>query len=144
MGKLRSILSVFFLLLLMFISSVSPISAQENTGSEWTGTCVGGTINGEEAGVATIQGFECLMANILSVSITIIGLAGFCMFIYGSFKWMLSSGDAQGVTAARNSMQYAVIGIVISLSALILMNLISAFTGVNVSTFVIPSSDTNY
>lgn len=113
--------------------------------AEWSGVCVGGptVMGGKASDVATIQGFQCLIANSFSVIITVIGLAGFVMFIFGAFQWMLSGNNSKGVDTARQSMTYAVIGIVVALSGFIIINLIAGFTGVNIiKRFVIPSSET--
>jgi hypothetical protein len=113
--------------------------------AEWSGVCVGGptVMEGRAADVATLQGFQCLIANSFSVIITVIGLAGFVMFIFGAFQWMLSGNNSKGVDTARQSMTYSVIGIVVALSGFIIINLIAGFTGVNIiKQFVIPTSDT--
>lgn len=105
---------------------------------EWTGVCVGGP----DKDVATIQGLECAIANVFTVFITLLGLAGFVMFISAGFKWMTSGGNSKGMESARGSMTYAVIGMVVALSAFIIINLLAEFTGVNIiRTFTIPTSD---
>lgn len=107
---------------------------------EWSGVCVGSTENSE--GVATIQGLECLIANVFVVAITVIGLAAFVMFIVASFRWLMSGGNSKGIESARNTMTFAVVGIVVSLSAFIILQLISSFTGIqSVNQFIIPTSD---
>lgn len=94
-------------------------------------------------GVATIQGVSCLVANVLSVALTVIGLAGFIMLIVGSLKWLLSGGSSQNVDSAKKTMTYAVVGLIVALSSFMIINLIAQFTGVNVITeFFIPGSDT--
>lgn len=131
------------LIALVLTSLVFPAAALAQ--QEWTGVCVG-TALGEDIGgdVATIQGAQCLIANVFSVIITIIGLAGFVMFVIGAFQWMLSGNNTKGVDTARQSMTYAVIGIVVALSGFIIINLIAAFTGIDAITqFVIPSSSTS-
>lgn len=93
--------------------------------------------------VATVQGLECLIANIFTVIITLIGLAGLVMFIVGGFMWMLSGSNSGNTEKARNAITYAVVGIVVALSAFIIINLIANFTGVQTITkFIIPDSDT--
>ncbi len=81
-------------------------------------------------GTATIQGLECLLANILTVAITVIGFAAFVMFVVAGFKWMLSGGNTKGMESARNTMTYAVVGIVVSLTAYLILNVLSDFTGI--------------
>lgn len=137
----------FATFLILFSVLVAPVQAQT---SEWGGVCVGPasdfktekgeTIDASE--VATFQGLECLIANVFTVIITLIGLAGFVMFIVGSFRWMLSGSNSGGAEKARNTMTYAVVGIVVALSAFIIINLIANFTGVQTITrFIIPASD---
>lgn len=139
-----------FLIAIILTSFILPatVLAQQ----EWSGVCVAEGLQASpdgslEAGrgddVATIQGFQCLIANAFSVIITVIGLAGFVMFVIGAFQWMLSGSNTKGVDTARQSMTYAIIGIVVSLSGFIIINLIASFTGVNViRQFVIPGDDT--
>lgn len=105
---------------------------------EWTGVCVGGA----EGDVATIQGLECLIANVFTVIISLIGLAAFVMLLVGAMRWLLSGGNSSNLDKAKNTMTYALIGIVVSLSAFIVLNLIAGFTGVqDIRKFEIPTSN---
>lgn len=93
-------------------------------------------------GVATIQGTMCLLANLLSVALTVIGLAGFVMMVVGSLTWLVSGGSSQNVEKARKTMTFAIIGLVVALSSFIIINIISSFTGIDLTEFVLPSSET--
>ena len=143
--NLRKITSVLLLGIFVFFFAAAPAQAQT---SEWTGKCVGpsdlrGSIDASD--VATITGLECLIANVFTVILTIIGLAGFVMTLFGSFQWMLSGGNTKGTELAKNTMTYAVIGLVVALSAFIFISLISTFTGISIITqFRIPNSDWTY
>jgi hypothetical protein len=124
-------------LLATIATLVIPTRVQAQT-YQWQGVCVGGIDND----VATLQGLECLIANIFVVFITLIGLAGFVMFLFGSFKWLLAGSDQKNIQSARSIFTYAVLGLVLSLSAFIIINLIADFTGVeSIKTFLIPRSD---
>jgi hypothetical protein len=79
--------------------------------------------------VATIRGAECLLANVLQVAVTFIGLAGFVMFIVGAFLYLTSGGNQKGTTAAKQTVTYAIAGIVVSLFSFFILNLIADFTG---------------
>lgn len=130
----------FTLVLLIGLFFIAPprVSAQTHT---WSGVCLGGSDND----VATIQGLECLVANIFTVFITLVGLAGFVMFILGAFRWLTSGSNSKGLDAAKRTFTYAVLGLVLALSAFIILNLIADFTGVSViKTFRIPTSDINW
>lgn len=92
--------------------------------------------------VPTIQGMRCIVANLLSIGTSGVGLAGFVMFIVGSFTYLLSGGNNKGTENAKQTLTFAVVGIVVALSAFIILNVISAFTGVNrILQFEIPTSD---
>lgn len=98
----------------------------------WTGVCVGSETEGDPAyQVATIQGFQCLVGNLLQVAITLIGIAGFIMLLYGSFKYMISSGQAKDSEAVRNTLTYAVVGLIVALSSFFIIRIIASFTGVD-------------
>ncbi len=121
----------------LFLVATSRAYAQTIT---WSGVCVGTSENAE--GVATIQGLECLIANIFIVALTVIGLTTFVMFIVASFRWMLSGSDSKGMQSARSTMTFAILGLVLALSSFMVVRLIASFTGVNVITrFVIPTSE---
>lgn len=115
-----------------YFLSASPAFAQ----SAWGGDCV---ING----VATIQGIGCLLANIFNVFISVLGIIAFMMLIVGGFKYMLSGGNSKGIESARSTITFAIVGIVVALSAFIILNLIADFTGIEtILNFTIPSSET--
>jgi len=106
---------------------------------EWDGVCVAHY----EKDVATIQGLQCLLANIFMVFIALLGLAGFVMFLIAGVRWLTSGGNSKGMETAKNTMTFAVVGLVVALSAFIVINLIADFTGVNIiKKFVIPDSQT--
>lgn len=147
MKKLKSVSVNLATFLILLSGLASPVYAQTTA---WSGVCVGpaddfkfekaGTVDASD--VATFQGLECLIANIFVVIITLIGLAAFVMFIVGSLRWMLSGSSSQGTEKAKSGMTYAVAGVVVALSAFIIVNLIAEFTGVNViRKFIIPDSE---
>lgn len=136
----KQVFIVFFVLHVLFALIPSPVQAQ--TPQEWRGPSQGGVCVYETdtgAQVATLQGLQCLIANVLGVAITFIGLIAFGIFLLSGFQIMLSGGNNKGLEAAKGSMTYAVVGLVVALSAFIILNLISQFTGINFTTFIIPS-----
>ena len=94
-----------------------------------------------ESGVATIQGVGCLLANVLSVTLTVLGIVGFIMIIYAGFNMMVMGGNSQATEKSKNTITFAIIGIILALSSFIIINLISSFTGIEViKNFSIPGS----
>lgn len=119
---------------------LSALSAFAQT-SAWNGVCV----SQSDPDVATIQGLQCLLANVLSVFLTILGITGFIMLIVGSMRWLLSGGNSQNVDKAGKTMLFSVVGIVVALSAFLILKLVADFTGVQtILDFTIPNSNTNW
>lgn len=140
MEKLGKKIIIWVALIGAWLTQVRSVYAQAQAvePGRWTGVCVGGA----DQDVATIQGLECLIANVFMVFLTILGLAGFVMFLVGSFRWLVSGGNTKGTETARNTMTFAVIGIVLALSAFIILSLISQFIGIDeLMEFRIPTSD---
>ena len=135
MRTLHKKLFIFVFTGVLFLLTAAPASAQGT--QEWSGVC---TETHDATGVATIQGFQCLVGNLLQVAVSGIGLAGFAMLILGSFRYLLSGGNAKGIDEGKNTMTYAIIGLVVSLSAYFILRLISDFTGVSsILNFTIPA-----
>ncbi len=58
----------------------------------------------------TVDSVVKLVINVLSL---IVGIAAVIMIIIGGFKYITSSGDASNITSAKNTILYAVIGLVV-------------------------------
>ncbi len=125
-NKKTFFLSYFLSLLSFFSVFAAPVLAQTTA---WSGRCVGGYDGTKD--VATIQGIECLVTNILSIAITIIGIAAFVMFLIGSFQYMTAGSNTKGVETGKNSISFAILGIVVALASFIILRFLSQFTGVD-------------
>jgi hypothetical protein len=69
----------------------------------------------------------------LAVSLMLIAAVVFALIflIWGGIGWIISGGDKNGVEAARARIMYAVIGLVLTLSAFIIIKVIGYFFGVD-------------
>jgi len=133
-SRINKVLTVVLSLAVSALVFAQPVSAQVT--QAWTGVCV-------EGDVATIQGFQCLVGNILQIGVAGVGLAGFVMMIVGAFKYLLSGGNAKGVDDGKKTMTYAIGGLVVALSAFFILNIIADFTGVDtILNFTIPAPGT--
>jgi hypothetical protein len=120
------LISSFLVLVASFYVLATPAKAQQ----AWAqGTCTDGYDGITD--VATIQGLECLVGNILATVITIIGIAAFVMFLIGSFSWLTAGNNSKGIEKAKSSITYAIIGIIVALASFIILQFITSFTGVD-------------
>lgn len=127
-------IALFLLILFAVIGIVlpQPVFAQNTT--PWSGVCIDNT----NPDVATIQGIECLVRNVLNIAVTAVGIAAFVMFLVGSFLYLTSGGNPKGTEAGQKTITFAIIGVVVSLTGFIALNFITTFTGVeSIKTFTL-------
>jgi cation transporter-like permease len=89
--------------------------------------------------IATIQCLECLFSDFLSIATALAGLAVFVMLLAGGFQYLTSGGDPKATESAKNTLTYAVLGLVLIIVAWFILRFIEEFTGVTVTQFEIPS-----
>lgn len=78
---------------------------------------------------------EDLFGNIIQAFVALAGVALFVMLIIGGFKYLMSAGDAKATESARNTIFWAIIGIVIMISSYAVLVAIETFTGVKLTEF---------
>ena len=94
---------------------------------------------GAEAAKADIMPSELVgptgvFTKISNTLLLVIGVISVVMLIYGGFRYIISGGDNKKVTDAKNTILYAIIGLIISLLAYAIINfVIAAITGQSVN-----------
>jgi len=69
-------------------------------------------------------GEGCAFTNITNAALFVIGALSVLMLIYGGILYTISAGDSGKVTTAKNTIMYAVIGIVVALLAFAIVNFV--------------------
>lgn len=90
---------------------------------------------GAVADVATLKGLETIFFNVVAVSLALAGIAFFIMLVIGGFKLMTSGADRDKPQAAHNALTYAFFGLIVVISAFLILGFIGQFTGVDVTIF---------
>jgi hypothetical protein len=75
-------------------------------------------------GVPTFSCLEIVIGNILYMSNVFILLVIFIMFVIGSFKYLTSLGNAEKIEEAKGTFKWAIIGLVVYLSAYLVLKII--------------------
>ncbi len=71
-----------------------------------------------------------LISNLLKAAIGIVGALALLVFIYGGFIWLTSGGDSGKVSAGKEAMKWAAIGLVVIFTSYGLVRFVfSAITG---------------
>lgn len=103
----------------------APQAPQQNTPRN--AACEGLALTGAPADCAedpdqpTVSNTLALAINIFSV---IIGVAGVIMIMVGGFKYIISSGNDQNVNSAKNTIMFAIIGLVIVAMAQVIVRFV--------------------
>ncbi len=88
------------------------------------GVCEG---DGEEGNAGdTLTGIVTTIINILSV---VVGIVAVIMIIVGGFQYLTSQGDSGKVTNAKNTILYAIVGLVIVALAQIIVQFVTGRLG---------------
>ena len=71
-----------------------------------------------------------IFSEITNILLFLIGAIAVIMIVIGGLRYVLSGGDAKQVEAAKNTILYAIVGIIVAILAYAVVNFItSAFTG---------------
>jgi cytochrome bd-type quinol oxidase subunit 2 len=132
MQKLKQLILTFGATSTLLVSGLMmPVLAHAQIGAQ---ACTGATdaVQGGESGPCTKEdgsdSFTKLVQQIVNIFSLIVGAVSVIMIIYGGFRYITSGGDSNGVTAAKNTILYAVIGLVIVALAQIIIRFVLGAT----------------
>ena len=116
-NKLKSIL-ISTLMVAVMVFGVSIIYQTGNTE-------IAGAINSEitsgmnatSAGTSTPTDANVVIKNVTNIMFFIIGAVSVIMLIYGGIRYTTSGGNANSVTAAKNTIMYSIVGLVVAILA---------------------------
>lgn len=81
---------------------------------------------GDEAGECTGGGLEKFLKDIVNILLFVIGTISVIMIIVGGIRYVVSGGDSNAVTGAKNTILYSVIGLVVAIMAYAIINFVIA------------------
>ena len=85
--------------------------------------CLNKGVN-EIDGEADANDLTNLIKNVVNVLLFIVGVAAVIMIIIGGLRYVTSSGDQSQVTAAKNTILYSVVGLVVAALAYAIVNFV--------------------
>jgi hypothetical protein len=65
-----------------------------------------------------------VFTTIANIALFLIGAISVIMIIYGGIRYTTSGGDAKNVTAAKSTILYAVVGLVVAILAFAIVNFV--------------------
>ena len=123
MNKINLLLTSIFAAAFMFVPAVAFAASSSSTGTTPNingGLCAGanGTVDPNAANCdvnsqQATDNVQNLVTKVLNIFSWVVGVVSVVMIIFGGFKYITSGGDAGGVTGAKNTILYAIVGLVI-------------------------------
>jgi len=119
--KLSSIVAAFALVAAALFVPVLPVNAASCDPSQ--GTTAGVTCaQGDSVPTSLFEGQGSIFTTVVNVLLFVIGALSVVMLIWGGIRYTTSAGNATSVTAAKNTIMYAIIGLVIAFLAYAIVN----------------------
>lgn len=106
---------------LTLTSPVSAIDVFQNNGA-----CTGTTGAGSSAicGAAQQDEAENIIKNILNAMLLVLGMIAVVMIVIGGIRYVVSAGDQTQVQAAKNTILYSVVGLIIAILSFAIVNFV--------------------
>lgn len=132
--------SLFIFIAIMFTVNLSmaPVASAASCGSGgnskatfdllpawYDGLCDNGAIKSPAAVGGIGQFLTIIILNIVEIMLYLTGYLSLGFIIWGGFKFMISGENSSGVASARKTILNAVIGLIISIFAVAIVNLVS-------------------
>jgi len=96
----------------------APVSAQQTIEGGLDAANPGGNVPQD------LTGTDGIFKTIVNILLFIIGAIAVIMLIIGGIRYTISGGDSSAVTGAKNTILYAIIGIVVALLAYAIVNFV--------------------
>lgn len=86
---------------------------------------------------AQLSDLEVVFKNIVNAILGFAGIAFFVLLLIGGFKYLTSGGDPKAIEGAKKTITYAIGGLLVVVLSFLILKLIHALTGVDVTQFKI-------
>lgn len=80
----------------------------------------------EESGRSVVISSDGILVTVARTIILLTGVASVIMVIIGGLKYILSAGDSNGIQSAKNTVLYAIVGLVVAVFSYIIVGIVIA------------------
>lgn len=101
------------------VTGVYDAAAQVRSGADATGQAGESNLAGDDVGT--------IVRNVVNALLYVIGALSVIMLIWGGIRYTTSAGNANSVTSAKNTILYAVIGLIVAILAYAIVNWVIDF-----------------
>jgi hypothetical protein len=86
---------------------------------------------------AKISDLNIVFGNVVTVALTLAGISVLVMFVVGGLGFIMAGGDKEATQKAQRTLSFAIGGLVLTVSAWIIMSLLGSFLGLDFATFTL-------
>ena len=106
--------------------SNAPLASAQAIGE---GGAPGGVNAARGSGVPTnfANGDGSFISKLINILLSAIGVVSVVMLIFGGFRYVISGGQKEAVTAAKNTILYAIVGLLVAIFAYAIIHFILQF-----------------
>lgn len=90
---------------------------------------------------ARLKDIEVIFARIVKIAAQFALLGFFVMLVYGGFKYLTSRGNPQATEAARNTLFFAIVGLIVIMAGWLILKILGDVLGFNFLEFKIPEPE---
>jgi cytochrome bd-type quinol oxidase subunit 2 len=130
--RIKSLLISLSFTAAMFVPAVATVGVSAQNIQE--GLCAGASLSAsgecnEAASEEAASTVDQLLTTVINIFSLVVGVVSVIMIIIGGLKYITSGGDSGNVTGAKNTILYAVIGLVVVALAQIIVRFVLAKVG---------------
>jgi hypothetical protein len=105
------------------LPNVAALDCDPTDPSTMTANC--GAQTGQGSGTpTTLFGDGGIFSTIVNVVLFLVGAISVIMLVYGGIKYTTSAGDTAKVTSAKNTIMYAIVGLIVAILAFAIVNFV--------------------
>ncbi len=130
---LTGVFAAFVFALVAVFTPVAPSANAADCGTASQGIEAGiNCAQGEGVPGNLFQGEDSIFTTVVNVLLFVIGAISVIMLIYGGIRYTTSGGNSANVTAAKNTILYAIIGLIVAFLAFAIVNWVLGAINTNV------------
>lgn len=115
-------LPILSLVLVFFVAALLPVSVHAQTTRDDVCRGVGVATGAGGCGSDGEGQIDNIVATVVNILSTVVGIVAVIMIIIGGFKYVTSGGDSSSISNAKQTILYAIVGLIVAGSAQIIVN----------------------
>lgn len=122
--KSRISMTIMVLAGFLLFPALAPVTVGAQVSVDDKNAACEGLSGGNCDGTAAQGAITGILKSVIEILSWIVGIISVIMIIVGGFKYVVSSGDPNGAKSAKNTVVYALVGIVVAALAQVLVRFV--------------------